>query len=84
MNRRARRASLSCQQMPDSDEHSPGGRLLLDEEASAPGLSTAQFHARQFLLSLTPTERAAVATRPRFHSMPWLRPAGQDNTDELP
>ena len=42
------------------------------------------FQVSTFVRSLSRLERATVARRPRFHSMPWIVPAGQDDTDQLP
>ena len=35
--------------------------------------TTADFLSRQATLLLTDSERASIAARPRFYSMPWLR-----------
>ena len=58
-------------------------RLVANHET--PPLSLAAFRAQQAVLRLTPAERATVARRTRFHTMPWLHLAGQDgNANELP
>ena len=46
--------------------------------------SVASFRVRQFAAGLSREARAAVATRPRFYSMPWLRRRGSVlNADPL-
>ncbi len=43
-----------------------------------------QFRTRQFLFSLSPAKRQAVANRERFYSIPWIRPTDQPDDDFLP
>ena len=47
-------------------------------------MPTADFHARQARFALRPTERAAVARRPRFYTMPWLRRSNAPSDGFLP
>ena len=41
-----------------------------------------EYRARQYLRTLSPQERAAVARRPRFHSIPWIKPADESEPDD--
>ena len=47
-------------------------------------MSPEWFRARRFLLMLSPRERAAVAARPRFRNIGWIRRAADADPDELP
>ena len=53
--------------------------------APAPGrleMSPAWFQAKRFLHTLSRQQRAAIAGRPRFYSMPWLRRADDAALDD--
>ena len=62
----------------------PGLSIPAENPVVGIPMTSTGFRARQFLCTLSPAERAAVARRSRFYSLPWLRPAGHDNTDEIP
>ena len=49
-----------------------------------PSVRAVDFRVQAFARSLSRQERAAVAARRRFYSLPWIVPAGQDDTDEIP
>ena len=47
-------------------------------------MSGTEFRAKQFLRTLSRQERVAVSRRRRFRNLPWIVPAGQDDSDQLP